>query len=184
MMPPTMSYHIDYSRLHVIVNMFVFSIFGIIICRGCERIRRRHCNWCEDMLEKLYMSTHFFSFFFFCHQARLSEMKAASESMPTLDQVEQEVLSAEAEMAAAKARKDYRRAAELSVKLPGMHDRHSAVASAIRKAMSRKQLTEEIQRLEGEVRRHYCFCAFFFCCSTNRIRVLQSLDTLFWCFVV
>lgn len=79
-------------------------------------------------------------------------MKSASEAMPTLEQVEEEVLTAEAEMAAAKARKDYRRAAELSVKLPAMHDRHSAVASAIRKAMTRKQLAEEIQRLEGEVR--------------------------------
>ncbi|CAN0284164.1 unnamed protein product, partial [Ectocarpus sp. 12 AP-2014] len=31
-------------------------------------------------------------------------------------------------------------------------DRHSAVASAIRKAMNRKQLAEEVQRLEGEMR--------------------------------
>lgn len=73
--------------------------------------------------------------------------------MPTLEQVESEVLAAEAEMASAKARKDYRRAAELSAKLPAMHDRHSAVASSARNAMGRKQLAEEVQRLEGEVRR-------------------------------
>lgn len=79
-------------------------------------------------------------------------MKAAADAMPTLEQVEGEVLSAEAEMAMAKARKDYRRAAELSLKLPAMHDRHSALASAIRKAMNRKQLAEEVRRLEGEVR--------------------------------
>lgn len=79
-------------------------------------------------------------------------MKAAADAMPTLEQVEEEVLSAEAEMAKAKARKDYRRAAELSLKLPAMHDRHSALASAIRKAMNRKQLAEEVRRLEGEVR--------------------------------
>lgn len=78
-------------------------------------------------------------------------MQAASEAMPTLEQVEREVLAAEGEMAAAKARKEYRRAAELSLKLPAMHDRHTAVASAIRKAMNRKQLAEETQRLEGEV---------------------------------
>lgn len=91
-------------------------------------------------------------------QARLSEMKAASESMPTLEQVESEVLAAEAEMAAAKARRDYRRAAELSVKLPAMHDRHTAVASATRKAMNRKQLAEEVQRLEGEVGFYFFLC--------------------------
>lgn len=84
-------------------------------------------------------------------QARLSEMQAAAEALPTMEQVEREVISAEAEMAAAKARKDYRRAAELSIKLPAVLDRHSAVASAIRKAMNRKQLAEEVQRLEGEV---------------------------------
>jgi len=78
-------------------------------------------------------------------------MQAASEAMPTLEQVEHEVLAAEGEMATAKARKEYRRAAELCLKLPAMHDRHSAVASAIRKAMNRKQLAEETQRLEGEV---------------------------------
>ncbi|CAN0160389.1 unnamed protein product, partial [Ectocarpus sp. 6 AP-2014] len=85
-------------------------------------------------------------------QARLSEMQAAAEALPTMEQVEREVISAEAEMAAAKARKDYRRAAELSFKLPAILDRHSAVASAIRKAMNRKQLAEEVQRLEGEMR--------------------------------
>lgn len=84
-------------------------------------------------------------------QARITELSAASASMPSLDQVEEEVLNAEAEMAAAKAKKDYKRAAELSVKLPAMHDRHSALALSIRKAMGRKQLSEEIQRLEGEV---------------------------------
>lgn len=86
--------------------------------------------------------------------------------MPTLAQVEEEVLNAETEMAAAKARKDYRRAAELSVKLPAMHDRHSALALSIRKAMGRKQLAEEIQRLEGEVnmRRFFspCWCRWTF----------------------
>lgn len=71
--------------------------------------------------------------------------------MPTLEQVEHEVLSAEGEMATAKAKKDYRRAAELSLKLPAMHDRHSTIASATRKAMNRKQLAEEVKRLEGEV---------------------------------
>lgn len=71
--------------------------------------------------------------------------------MPTLEQVEQEVLAAEAEMATAKAHKNYRRAAELTIKLPAMQERHSAIAFAMRKAMSRKQLAEEIQRLEGEV---------------------------------
>lgn len=86
-------------------------------------------------------------------QALLSEMQAAVEAMPTMEQVEREVVSAESEMAAAKARKDYRRAAELSIKLPAILDRHSAVASAIRKAMNRKQLAEEVQRLEGEVRK-------------------------------
>ncbi|CAB1106500.1 unnamed protein product [Ectocarpus sp. CCAP 1310/34] len=85
-------------------------------------------------------------------QAQLSEMQAAAEALPTMEQVEREVISAEAEMAAAKARKDYRRAAELSIKLPAILDRHSAVASAIRKAMNRKQLAEEVQRLEGEMR--------------------------------
>lgn len=78
-------------------------------------------------------------------------MQAAADAMPTLEQVEHEVLAAEGELAAAKAKKDYRRAAELSMKLPAMHDRHSAVASAIRNAMNRKQLAEETQRLEGEV---------------------------------
>ena len=87
----------------------------------------------------------------------------ASESMPTLEQVEGEVLAAEAEMAAAKARKDYRRAAEISAKLPAMHDRHSAVASSARNAMGRKQLAEEVQRLEGEVR-------------PGIVRVLKSTD--------
>lgn len=79
-------------------------------------------------------------------------MKAAADALPTLGQVEEEVLSAESEMASAKARKDYRRAAELSLKLPAMHDRHSALASAVRKSMKRKQHAEEVRRLEGEVR--------------------------------
>lgn len=79
-------------------------------------------------------------------------MQAASDAMPTLEQVEHEVLHAEGEFATAKAKKDYRRAAELFVKLPAMHDRHSAVASEMRKAMNRKELGEEVQRLEGEVR--------------------------------
>lgn len=87
-------------------------------------------------------------------------MQAASDAMPTLEQVEHEVLAAEGELAAAKAKKDYRRAAELSMKLPAMHDRHSAVASAIRNAMNRKQLAEETQRLEGEV--YSKFLCFFF----------------------
>lgn len=78
-------------------------------------------------------------------------MNDAKESMPTLEQVEEEVLNAEAEMASAMAKKDYRRAAELHVKLPGMHNRHTAVAAATRSAMSRKQKVEEIHRLEGEV---------------------------------
>lgn len=75
--------------------------------------------------------------------------------MPTLEQLEEQVLSAEVEMAAAKGRKDYRRAAELSLKLPAMHDKHTAVASSTRKAMTRKQLAEEIRRLEGEVRTNF-----------------------------
>ena len=79
-------------------------------------------------------------------------MKAAGDAMPTLEQVESEILSAEAEMSAAKARKDYHRAAELSIKLPAMHDRHSVVAAVTRQAMNRKQLAEEIWRHEGEVR--------------------------------
>lgn len=81
--------------------------------------------------------------------------------MPTVEQVEQEVLDAESEMAAAKARKDYRRAAELSVKLPAMHERHSALALSMRKAMGRKQLFEEIQRLEGEVTRRFWQRSFY-----------------------
>lgn len=87
-------------------------------------------------------------------------MQAASDAMPTLEQVEHEVLAAEGELAAAKAKKDYRRAAELGMKLPSMHDRHSAVASAIRKAMNRKQLAEEVQRLEGEVL--VCTCMYLY----------------------
>ena len=87
-------------------------------------------------------------------------MQAASDAMPTLEQVEHEVLAAEGELAAAKAKKDYRRAAELSMKLPAMHDRHSAVASAIRNAMNRKQLAEETQRLEGEVYSKFLCCFF------------------------
>lgn len=95
-------------------------------------------------------------------------MQAASDSMPTLEQVEHEVLAAEGELAAAKAKKDYRRAAELGMKLPAMHDRHSAVASAIRKAMNRKQLAEEVQRLEGEV----CLLGSHFC---------SPLSGVVWC---
>lgn len=78
--------------------------------------------------------------------------------MPTLEQVEHEVLHAEGEMATAKAKKDYRRAAELFIKLPAMHDRHSAVASEMRMAMNRKELGEETQRLEGEVRYSRAIC--------------------------
>lgn len=89
--------------------------------------------------------------------------------MPTLEQVEHEVLSAEGEMATAKAKKDYRRAAELSLKLPAMHDRHSAIASAIRKAMNRKQLAEEVKRLEGEVSLAYAGRARSHLCQSHAL---------------
>lgn len=86
-------------------------------------------------------------------QTRITQLKAAIETMPTLAKVEEEVLAAEAEMASAKACKNYRRAAELTRKLPEMQERHSAMALSSRKAMSRKQLSDEIQRLEGEASR-------------------------------
>ncbi|CAM9171877.1 unnamed protein product [Discosporangium mesarthrocarpum] len=97
-------------------------------------------------------------------QAEIAGMEAALDSMPSVTQLAEEIEKAEAALAAATASRDYRTRAELSIKIPKMRDTRSGLLALAVKSMSRKDLRERIQRLEGEMRlaeaeKHFLECS-------------------------